>query len=68
MKKIPNMISTKDMAYIDDMFNWNMIVTKKLTLYLDEVCDEDVKEAFIHLRDIHLKHCNTLSKMLKGDS
>ena len=29
MKNIPEMISTKDIAYIKDMFNWNYILFKK---------------------------------------
>ena len=33
MKKIPCMISTKDMAYITDIFNWNMNAYNKINFY-----------------------------------
>lgn len=30
MEKIPNMISTKDLSYISDMFNWHLVAAKKI--------------------------------------
>ncbi len=33
MKDIPEMISTKDSAYIKDMFNWNYVAYKKFDNY-----------------------------------
>ncbi len=66
MKKIPKMISTKDLAYISDMFNWNMIIVNKLDLYLSHVEDEDLQESFKNLRDMHYKNANTLKGLLKG--
>ena len=34
MKNVPEMISTKDSAYIKDMFNWNFVAMKKFDDYL----------------------------------
>ena len=34
MKEIPNIISIKDLLYIEDMLNWNLIMNKKLYSYL----------------------------------
>lgn len=66
MKKIPKMISTKDLAYITDMFNWNMIVVNKLDLYLNSVEDEELLESFNQIRDEHYKNACTLENLLKG--
>ena len=33
MKEIPNIISIKDLLYIEDMLNWNLIMNKKLNSY-----------------------------------
>lgn len=68
MKKIPKMISTKDLAYITDMFNWNMIVFNKIDFYLDNVVDEDVIDQFKKIRDMHYKNACTLKDLLKGAS
>ena len=39
MKEIPNIISIKDLLYIEDMLNWNLIMNKKLYSYLECICD-----------------------------
>lgn len=66
MKKIPKMISTKDLAYITDMFNWNMIIVSKLDLYLCNVEDEELIASFNDIRDMHYKNANELNNLLKG--
>lgn len=66
MKKIPKMISTKDLSYITDMFNWNMILVKKLEFYINDVQDEIVAGAFDNLIMLHKKHCEELIDMLGG--
>lgn len=42
MKSVPNIISTKDLSYIEDMLNWNFILIKKINNYLNCVKDENV--------------------------
>ena len=42
MKSVPNIISTKDLSYIEDMLNWNFILIKKINNYLCDINDEDV--------------------------
>lgn len=46
MKQIPEMISTKDLSYLEDMFNWNYTLYKKLNTYIEEVNDEEIVEFF----------------------
>lgn len=42
MKSVPNIISTKDLSYIEDMLNWNFILIKKINNYLDCVENKNV--------------------------
>lgn len=44
MKSVPNIISTKDLSYIEDMLNWNFTLIKKINNYLFLVKDEGVKK------------------------
>lgn len=65
MKKIPCMISTKDMAYITDIFNWNMNAYNKINFYLESLNDEDVCKEFKKLSKMHLKNCQLMVNVLK---
>jgi len=42
MKNVPNIISTKDLSYIEDILNWNFILIKKINNYLCDIQDKDV--------------------------
>ena len=44
MKSVPNIISTKDLSYIEDMLNWNFTLIKKINNYIYLVKDEGVKK------------------------
>ena len=68
MEKVPKMISTKDISYITDMFNWNYIMLKKLCDYQECIEDEDVCEQFKELINVHDDNCKKLVKLLEdGD-
>ncbi len=65
MKKVPYMISTKDLAYIIDIFNWNITISKRLDVYLKTCKDEEVCKEFTKLKKLHLKVCNDMTNLLK---
>ena len=46
MKSVPNIISTKDLSYIEDMLNWNFVLIKKINNYLSYVKEENVTKIF----------------------
>lgn len=46
MKQVPEMISTKDLSYLEDMFNWNYTLYKKLNTYVEEVEKQEIKDFF----------------------
>ncbi len=69
MKNVPEMISTKDIAYIKDMFNWNFVAMKKFEDYSVNVENEEIAKKLDTLIDMHFSNCNTLVKLLEsGDN
>ena len=67
MDKVPVMISTKDLSYISDMFNWNFTLAKKAYHYVNEVNDEEIKETIKKVAKFHTDVCNKLLNFLKED-
>ena len=67
MKNVQEMISTKDSAYIKDMFNWNFVAMKKFDNYIENVEDEEIVKKLNNLADMHFQNCNTLIKLLEGE-
>ena len=65
MNEVPNIISTKDLAYIEDMIKWNLIIGKKIKMYQNIIKDEEVKELFKNILKMHLKHYKELMGILK---
>ena len=61
MKKVPSMISTKDLSYIEDMFNWHFVLCKKAYYYSDLVCDETISN---HMITVANKHEKILEKLI----
>ena len=69
MKKVPKMISTKDLSYISDMFNWHLIAAKKLELYTSLIEDDECLKKIEKLGSMHCNACKTLCKLLEsGDN
>jgi hypothetical protein len=67
MEKIPNIISTKDLSYIEDMFNWHFVICKKAYYYSDLVCDETISNHLIEVAKKHEKILEKLVNMLGGE-
>ncbi len=68
MDKVPEIISTKDLDYISDMFNWNFTASKKCNHFISEVDDEQIKDMITKVRDMHSKHCQKLITILGGNN
>lgn len=67
MDNVPQIISTKDMAYLSDMFEWNYNAFKQINHYVGEVQDEDVKELLERFRNMHEDHLNYIISILKKE-
>lgn len=66
MKKVPKMISSKDLDYFKDMLNWNLIACKKANHYLTHIQDEDVKNAAICVAKLHSNQFKKILDIIKG--
>lgn len=64
MNNVPMMISGKDLNYITDMLNWNLIALKKARHFVNEVTDPEMKALFQRSVDMHKKHYMFLLNML----
>ena len=66
MKKVPKMLSTKDVAYIKDIFNWNIIAKDKINYYLKEIEDSQMQELFSTIANMHYEICESLVSILES--
>ena len=65
MKSVPNIISTKDLSYLEDMLNWNFILIKKINNYIDIVKDEDVRKILVKANKELLNDYNQILDVLE---
>ena len=65
MKSVPNIISTKDLSYIEDMLNWNFILIKKINNYFNDIKDEDVIKSFDKAYKELMKNYNDILSTLE---
>ena len=42
-EKVPNIITGKDLDYLSDMFEWNLLALKKTNDSIPKVNDEEIK-------------------------
>ena len=66
MKQVPDMISTKDLDYLSDMFNWNFNASKVALHFSNEASDEDVKNIANEAAQMHSQICHKLIDILGG--
>ena len=64
MQKIPNIISVKDLLYIEDMLNWNIIMNKKIFNFVDCIEDSEILDLLNKIKKIHSKHYDELLNLL----
>ncbi len=65
MNKVPKIISTKDLSYIEDMLNWNFYTSKKIHDYLDITEDKEVKKTLYEANELLIANYNKLLNILK---
>lgn len=62
----PNMISTKDLAYLTDIFEWNFNASKKANHYSSEIKIEEVKQIACDVAKMHAEICHKIIEILGG--
>lgn len=65
MNSVPNIISTKDLSYIEDMLNWNFVLIKKINNYIVLTKDEDVEKLLIKSNKQLEKNYNDILSVLE---
>lgn len=60
------MISTKDLAYITDMFSWNETLRTKLNYFMEECFDDDLCPYLQEAIDITTNNMKKLNKLLES--
>ena len=66
MKQVPNIISTKDLLNLTDMFNWHFNIVKKAYNYSDLCKDEEISDFIKDVGKQHLKICEKILKKLES--
>lgn len=64
MEQVPVMISTKDLSYISDIFDWNFVAAKTANEFSNKVSNEEIKEYFENTYEMHKEICEKLISML----
>lgn len=65
MKSVPNIISTKDLSYLEDMLNWNFVLIKKINNYMNDIKDEDILNIFDKAYKELMKNYNDILNTLE---
>ncbi len=65
MEQVPNIISTKDLSYLSDIFEWNFTACKKAYHFAKEVTDMEMKESLTQVSNMHKEICEEIVKILE---
>lgn len=64
MEQVPAIISTKDLSYLSDIFEWNFIAAKKALHYSNQVQNEELKRELDKVYKMHEKHLKKILEIL----
>lgn len=67
MSTVPRMISTKDLAYLSDMFEWSFNVGKMALHFSEEVNDSTIAQTLKNVAEMEKQHCLRIIQMLRGN-
>ncbi|NLG82691.1 MAG: spore coat protein [Bacilli bacterium] len=66
MKQPPNVISNKDLSYIEDMLAWNLTAAKSAREFASHVNDQEIKQELEQTFQMHKKHYDELLNFLQS--
>ncbi len=64
MNQVPNMISTKDLAYLKDIFEWNFNASKLAYHFSIETNNPIIKDMLMKVYHMHSEHCHKIKDIL----
>ncbi|MFI3307130.1 MAG: hypothetical protein R3Y21_05550 [Mycoplasmatota bacterium] len=62
----PDMLSTKDLSYLEDIFGWNHIARKQIISFIDMTELKEVKKELEETLKMHTKICESIIEILGG--
>ena len=65
MEQVPVMISTKDLAYLTDIFSWNYNASKVAHNYFSITNNQELKDVFHDVFSIHKEICEDVLDILE---
>lgn len=63
--KVPNIISSKDLDYLSDMFQWNLVAYKHINNSINNVIDKDIKKMLKRVSDVYLESMKKILNILE---
>lgn len=60
MKQPPNVVTTKDHMYINDMLSWNLLAMKKAHSFAQQCTDPQITQALEQAGKMHYAHYQTI--------
>lgn len=66
MDNVPDMISTKDLDYLTDIFGWNLNASKKALCFSKSMEDESLCEVAHDIALMHADICHKVISILEG--
>lgn len=67
MEKVPSMISTKDLDYLTDIFNWNYGAFKSVINMESEFTDKSLGKCARKVSDLFMNNMDTILDILGGE-
>ncbi len=67
MEKVPSMISTKDLDYLTDIFNWNYGAFKSVINMESEFTDKSLSKCARKVSDLFMNNMDTILDILGGE-
>lgn len=64
-ESVPNIIGTKDLSYLEDMFKWNYELYKQSNNYETKVKDKKAKQLIQKIKKISDSNMNTILSIIK---
>lgn len=67
MEKVPSMISTKDLDYLTDIFNWNYGAYKSVVNMEEELTDKSLSKCANKVSLLFMNNMDTVLDILGGE-
>ncbi len=63
---VPNIITTKDLSYLEDIYSWNFNACKEINSFIDCIEDEQILKKIKETSQMHKEICKKILTILGG--